>query len=181
MMQPARLLAPALAALLVAGCGGSEPAARPSKAPSAAAPDAPVRIGEPPDGWCAKWSVTVQSPTGDANVIVSSEPLDPTIDSKDYADAQGELLEDEFPGYDEESFERATAFGMPGYLREFRWTPEDGDPVRQLQSYAADDGTGYVATGTALARDFDDLRDDMVEIMDDARPGSAPRQDCDVG
>ena len=102
-----------------------------------------------PTGWYAKESLTVVDAHGQANVIVSSEPLDPSIDSARYAAVQGELLDREFVGYYEESFEAATVFGgRSGFIRRFGWTPSDGVPVRQIQVYVAEEGRGFTATAT---------------------------------
>ena len=104
-----------------------------------------------PADWFVKESITLLAPTGQANVIVSSEPLDPTLTSSQYASTQGELLRREFPGYVEHRFDESTVFGMFGYLRQFEWTPPDGVRVAQVQAYAANAGRGYTATGTAPA------------------------------
>ena len=56
---------------------------------------------EVPETWFAKESVTFLAPDGQANVIASSEPLDPSIDTERYASTQGDLLAKEFPGYEQ--------------------------------------------------------------------------------
>ena len=104
-----------------------------------------------PAGWFVKESITLLAPSGQANVIVSSEPLDPTLDSEQYATAQGDLLRREFPGYVEHRFDRTAVFGMDGFLRQFEWTPPDGVRVAQVQAYATRAGRGFTATGTAPA------------------------------
>jgi hypothetical protein len=177
--------------MVATGCADSDPTESSSKASKVSeaskvtdGPQVPWSVADAPDGWCEKWSVTLTSPDGLANVIVSSEPVDPSMDSEAYADSQGDLLRDEFPGYDETSLEEDEVFGMSGFVREFRWTPADAAPVRQLQSYAADDGTGFVATATAAARDFDDFHDELVEVMRGARatsPTSRSADGCELG
>jgi tetratricopeptide (TPR) repeat protein len=108
-----------------------------------------------PNGWFAKESTTLLAPDGQANIIVSSEPLDPSIDTDRYASAQGELLEKEFPQFKQKRFERMTMLGgREGYIREFEWTPEDGAPVTQLQLYYAEEGRGYNATATTPSAGF---------------------------
>ncbi len=104
-----------------------------------------------PAGWFVKESITLLAPSGQANVIVSSEPLDPTLTSEQYATAQGELLRREFPGYVEHRFDRTQVFGMDGYLRQFEWSPPSGMRVAQVQAYATRAGRGFTATGTAPA------------------------------
>ena len=102
-----------------------------------------------PEGWFAKDSVTLLAPDGQANVIASTEPLDPGIDVHQYARVQGDLLRHEFPGYVEHSFTPETILGnRAGYLRRFQWTPPDGVPVLQVQLYAVEPGRGITATAT---------------------------------
>jgi tetratricopeptide (TPR) repeat protein len=102
-----------------------------------------------PEGWFVKESTTLVSPDGQANIIASSEPLDPTIDSAAYAETQGSLLEKEFSAYEEKTFEQVAVFGdHDGYVRTFEWTPRDGVRVAQVQVYFAEAGRGYTATAT---------------------------------
>ncbi len=112
-----------------------------------------------PDGWFAKESITLLAPDGQANVIVSSEPLDPSIDSYRYAEVQGTLLRQEFPGYRELVFEPTEMLGgRRGYLRRFEWKPPDGVPVTQLQMYYTEHGRGYTATATTPSNQYAGLR-----------------------
>jgi hypothetical protein len=83
-------------------------------------------------------------------MIVSSEPIDASLDVERYVAIQGELLDREFVGYYEESLEPARVFGgRSGYIRRFGWSPPDGVPVRQIQVYAVEEGRGFTATATA--------------------------------
>ena len=107
-----------------------------------------------PDGWFTKESITLLAPDGQANVIASSEPLDPSIGVEQYAQVQGDLLRKEFPGYREFSYRSVTAFGQPGYLRHFEWTPPDGVRVTQLQVYTVTTGRGWTATATTPSTNF---------------------------
>lgn len=103
-----------------------------------------------PAGWFLKESLTLLSPDGASNVIVTAEPLDPTMTAERYAALQGARLVSEFPDYRQASFEPCVAFGrMPGFIREFSWWPRDGVPVTQLQVYAAEGGRGFTGTATA--------------------------------
>ncbi|MCB0880015.1 MAG: DcrB-related protein [Thermoleophilia bacterium] len=109
-----------------------------------------------PEGWFAKESITLLAPDGQANVIASSEPLDPTIDTNQYAQVQGDLLRKEFPGYREFAFEPARMLGgKQGYIRRFEWTPPDGVAVTQIQLYYAEEGRGYTATATTPSTQFE--------------------------
>lgn len=126
-----------------------------------------------PVGWYFKESITLLAPDGRANVIASAEPLDPTIDLKQYAGVQGELLEKEFPGYRELAYEDMNVFGgRGGKLRRFEWHPppsrSDGEtePVTQLQLYYVENGRGYTATATAPSTDFGRYQLQLAEILE---------------
>jgi hypothetical protein len=104
-----------------------------------------------PAGWYAKESFTILAPDGQANVILSSEPLDEAIDVQRYADVQGDLLEKEFPHFRGVGVgEMVLSGGISGRWRQFGWTPPDGLRVTQLQIYAVPfPGRGYTATATS--------------------------------
>jgi hypothetical protein len=108
-----------------------------------------------PERWTAKESMTLGAPDGRANVIASTEPLDPSIGTYQYASIQGDLLRREFNDYAEIDFRPALVLGgRPGYLREFEWTPPDGDRVRQLQIYYAIADRGFTVTATTPVATF---------------------------
>jgi hypothetical protein len=120
-----------------------------------------------PDNWYAKESVTLLAPDGQANVIISSEPLDPGISAQQYAETQGELLRTEFDGYREERFQPQFVMGRrPGYLRHFEWTPPDGVPVTQIQVYFASSGRGYTATATTPSSQYRRFEHQLVQIFE---------------
>jgi hypothetical protein len=142
-----------LLALVAAGCADRGTQQR--------RPAVALVVRDAPHGWCAdeyrmepdaegKRTMTLLSPDGDANVIASTEPLSFGIGTREYAEGQGQLLEQEFPKFEELGEERSPAFGR-GITRTFTWTPEDGEPVWQVQGYRAVSGIGYVATGTTYA------------------------------
>jgi hypothetical protein len=108
-----------------------------------------------PDDWFGKESLTLLAPDGQANIIASSEPLDPGIDTERYAQVQGDLLANEFPHYHQHSFEPFPAFGRRGWIRVFEWQPPDGVHVTQMQVYYAENGRGYTATATTPSTQFD--------------------------
>jgi hypothetical protein len=54
-----------------------------------------------PDTWFAKESITLLAPDGGANIIASSEPLDPGITTEEYTRTQGDVLHQQFPGFEE--------------------------------------------------------------------------------
>lgn len=108
-----------------------------------------------PNDWFAKESTTVLAPDGRSNVIASSEPLDPTIDSDQYAAIQGDLLRKEFDEFEEKEFEAITLFGgRSGYLRRFEWKPQDSARVTQIQLYYVENARGYTATATTPSDGF---------------------------
>lgn len=108
-----------------------------------------------PENWFTKGSTTLLAPDGQANVIASSEPLDPTMTVEMYAEVQGELLEREFPGYVLKSYESVSVLGgLQGYIRHFEWTPPDGVTVTQIQIYYVQTGRGYTATATTPKEAF---------------------------
>jgi hypothetical protein len=130
-----------------------------------------------PDGWLAQTSVTVVAPDAVANVIVSSEPLDDSVSSYEYAKAQGVLLRHEFLGYEEHWVEPADVFGgRAGWERGFSWAPEVGGPVTQIQQYYAAAGHGYVATASVLSEDFDDVVATLRGVLASIRLASAHRR-----
>lgn len=109
----------------------------------------PRLLAARPADWFVKESLTLLAPDGQANVIISSEPLEPSMSVTDYATIQGSLLAREFPGYREFSFGPAVVFGQfPGYIRDFAWTPPDGVNVTQIQCYFVQDGRGFTGTAT---------------------------------
>jgi hypothetical protein len=115
----------------------------------------PVLQAELIEGWFAKESMTLLAPDGQANIIASSEPLDTSIDTYQYAEVQGNLLRNEFPGFVEIDYgPRLILGGKPGYLRTFSWTPDKGENVTQIQLYYAEGGRGYTATATTPTSQF---------------------------
>jgi hypothetical protein len=126
-----------------------------------------------PHGWYFKESITLLASDGRANVIASSEPLDPTIDVEQYAEKQGEVLEKEFPGYRQLAYESMDVFGgHKGKLRSFEWHPppdrpeEETVPVTQLQLYYVESGRGYTATATIPSIEFEGYQLQLIDILE---------------
>ena len=115
-------------------------------------------------GWQAKHSITVVAPHGQANVIGSAEPT--PREAADFAAVQARQMRTDFPSWVEDRFHRASAFGLPGWERQFRWTPPDGMPIRQVQRYAVLRGYGATMTATAPDSAFDQSAEAMRTIMD---------------
>lgn len=125
-----------------------------------------------PKAWFVKESFTLLSPDGQANVIISSEPLSQGITSSQYALTQGELLAREFPRYRELSFEPAVVFDWgPGYVRHFSWVPPDGVEVTQIQCYYVEKARGYTATATAPSTAFPSYEALLRTLLVSARLG----------
>ncbi|MEJ2852989.1 MULTISPECIES: DcrB-related protein [unclassified Saccharothrix] len=120
-----------------------------------------------PAGWFFKESYTLLEPTGRANVIVSSEPLDPAITAREYAETQGGLLAGEFPGY--EPLGDIQPWRVRGvaeaWLREFSWRPEGSDPVCQIQAYTVRRGRGFTATATTTRAEMWDHRRVLTDVL----------------
>lgn len=110
-----------------------------------------------PAGWHVKQSWTLLAPDRQANVIASCEPVSEGMTTDEYAHLQGSLLQREFPGYTQLSFDRVDVGPVPALLRDFQWTPPDGLTVRQLQLYLVLSGRGYTATATAPVTRFPQL------------------------
>lgn len=129
------------------------------------------------EGWFAKESITLLAPDGKANVIASSEPLDETVDTRRYAEVQGELLVKEFPGFEEYSFEQAEIFGeRSGFMRRFQWVPPDGVPIMQVQLYYAEAGRGYTATATTPTTEFTRYESDLQDVLEGLLVGPVEQQ-----
>lgn len=119
-----------------------------------------------PEGWFVKSSITLLAPNGQANVIASSEPLGPGIDTRQYAEIQGELLRREFPRYTEFWFAPVEVAGIGKcFMRCFEWQPPDGVPVTQVQMYYVREGRGYTATATTPSSAFERFEWQLHEIM----------------
>ncbi len=126
-----------------------------------------------PDDWSWKESSTFVASSAKANVIFSSEPLGPDIDSERYALVQGELLVNEFPGYREITFEPMLMMGgRQGYLRRFAWKPPDEVEVTQVQLYHAEPPRGYTATATTPTSNYGEAEGVLVGILESLTIGA---------
>jgi hypothetical protein len=147
---------------------GDDQSAVRGPAPSHANP-APLRrrlsVTAPPH-WFVKESLTFLEPTGQANVIASSEPVETFLETEQYAEVQGELLREEFPGYRELSFTRIELRdGRSACQRLFQWHPPDGVPVQQMQLYFVEEARGYTATATAPVTAFERHLGEFEQIL----------------
>ena len=128
----------------------------------------PVITASIPPEWFGKESITLIEPGGQANVIASSEPLSPEVQLDGYAEQTGRML-DELPAYKMLASEPKQVFGgRDGHFLRFEWTPEDGEPVTQIQILCVVAGRGYTADELRRAlghRGFD------VELL--CAPGAA--------
>ena len=120
-----------------------------------------------PDDWVWKESLTFLAAEGQANVIFSSEPLDPSVDLERYTSGQSDLLRQEFPDYREIALEPMRMMGhRQGYLRRFEWAPPDGVEVTQIQLYYVEDSRGYTATATTPTTNFDKVAPALTGILE---------------
>jgi hypothetical protein len=114
-----------------------------------------------------KESLTVLAPYGQANVIVSTDVIDPRMSTEEFASSQGDQLRAEFPGYEELEVSPHSFAGMPGILRRLRWQPPDGVPVLQLQLYALPEpGRSLTATATTAHAAATLTEPQLLEILD---------------
>lgn len=130
--------------------------------------ETPVQVSiAVPVGWFYKENFTLLAPYGESNVILSSEPLDESITGEEYAHIQGELLEREFPGYSEISYEDF-ALGDEGVakLRVFEWMPPDGSfPVTQAQLYYVLSARGITSTATTSSVNLAKIKSTLLDVL----------------
>lgn len=122
-----------------------------------------------PDGWVVKESLTLLAPDGLANVIASSEPVEEALTTKQYADAQGEYLRNEFANFNELFYGPAEMLGgRECFVRRFEWSPPDheDDPVTQIQVYHTTAGRGYTLTATARSVRFEAVERILISILE---------------
>ena len=118
---------------------------------------------------------------GQANVILSSEPLAPDIDTHRYALLQSDALRNEFNLYQELEFRADTVFGdRQGYVRSFEWTPPDGMRVSQIQLYHAIPGRGYTATASTPTWHFAEVRPVLERVLQHLRISASSADPIDT-
>ena len=128
-----------------------------------------------PVGWLWKESMTLGEPEGQANVIFSSEPVEPDVDAARYAGLQKEALSREFAGYHHVAFEQMRMLGgRDGFLNRFEWQPPGSPRVTQIQIYYVEDGRGYTATATVPTENFPRWSKALTAILDNLRIDDAP-------
>jgi len=119
-----------------------------------------------PDRWVAKESIQMLAPDYRANVIASGEPLGSDMDLDAYAEAQGRLLKEFFPGYTEHELRSAKMFGgRDVLLRRFEWTAPPDVRVAQIQVYFVEAGRGFTATATVEEKRLEDFQSSLTEIL----------------
>ncbi|HKI66432.1 MAG TPA: DcrB-related protein [Solirubrobacterales bacterium] len=120
-----------------------------------------------PDDWRWKESLTLLAGKDDANVMFSSEAVEPDVDAERYAVVQGEQLRSEFPGYRQIAFEPMRIMGgRDGFMRRFEWKPPDGVEVTQIQMYWVESSRGYTATATTSTPNFHATEGVLVRILE---------------
>jgi len=101
--------------------------------------------------------------------VLGSTELLPDVSAREYAESQGVLLGQQFPGYRELGFERRDFGPRPeeAYVRRYRWDGTLGiGAVTQAQLYYVECGRAYVFTATARERDFRRFRPVFEEVFD---------------
>ncbi|MGY1742197.1 MULTISPECIES: DcrB-related protein [unclassified Blastococcus] len=129
-----------------------------------------------PDGWSVRESWTLLAPDGQANVVVSREPLPPGVGAEQYCQGQGERLGSEFPQYQQHVLTVLPLASGPAYARLFSWAPPAGGRVVQVQLYATGEGAGFTATATTPAPSFDAVAEVLDRVLRSLQfdPGTAP-------
>jgi hypothetical protein len=141
--------------------------------------DAKMRIGNRPDGlpvylsigvpdrWDYKETFTIFTPDRQANILFSSESLSESVTTEEYAAVQGDLLEREFPGYRQISYEEFSLLDAGvAWLRVFEWSPPDpGPPVTQMQVYYVASGRGITSTATASSMHFPEVQPNLLDVL----------------
>ena len=118
-----------------------------------------------PAGWLVRESLELAAPGAKARVGASGDYLDEATDLDEYARRYAELLE-RLPGYEELGLEEVSgATGERALLRRFRWTPEGGDAISELQLYSLAAGRGICATASALESDLPSLEAQLREVL----------------
>ncbi len=130
-----------------------------------------------PDGWSVQESWTLVAADGQANVVVSREPLPPGIGAEQYAQGRGDRLGTEFPQYQQHVLTALPLTSGPGYARLFSWAPPGGARIVQVQVYATAPGTGFTATATAPAASFQSLAEVLDGVVRSLEFDPAPRPD----
>jgi hypothetical protein len=122
-----------------------------------------------PEGWLVKESLTLLAPDGFANVIASSESVDKTLTTQQYADGQGKDLRNQFPKFKELSYGPAQMLGgRECFVRRFEWSPPDreDDAVTHVQVYHIAAGRGYTLTATARSVRFESVEAILISVLE---------------
>lgn len=140
----------------------------PPPPPGSPPPPGPV-TPSPPLRSPVKEHITLRSRDGQANVIASVEPVDPTLGTAAFADAKGASLRG-LPDYSEQAYGPSVLFGdRDGMLRRFSWSGPHGRHTTHLQAYHARDGSGYRVTATARTEQFAAREGELRRVIADLR------------
>jgi hypothetical protein len=123
-------------------------------------------IGRPPD-WATRETLTLSHPSGQANIMVSTEAVAPETTTEEYAEAAGQQFRQaELADFREGEIESTQlADGTPALMRRLEWTPEEGEPVTQIQLYSAGGGRAVTATGTTLSASFRQFELELEQLL----------------
>ena len=127
-----------------------------------------------PPGWLARTSVELIEPSLEARVVVALDELGEQGSLDEYADSYGAMFQDSAPNYQELRREHVLlADRRPAVLRRFRWQPEGGDAIEQLQVYFLQGSRGVAAT-LSSPRSLDQLESHALELIAGIRLDGAP-------
>lgn len=118
-----------------------------------------------PDGWSVTESWTLRAPGGQAEVVLTREPLPPDLGTEQYAQGRGDRLAAEYPQYQQHVLTVLPLASGPAYARLFSWTASGGTRVLQVQVCATAPGAGVTATGTAPAASFESVADVLDGVL----------------
>jgi hypothetical protein len=117
-----------------------------------------------PAGWFVRESIQISNGEG-ASVFASADFVTPETTLESYAREHGEVMSRELREFAELDLAETTLGVTPALLRRFRWTPEAGDTLTQLQLYAVEGGRAILATATAPADAFEGLEPVLLELL----------------
>ncbi len=118
--------------------------------------------------WELNSSFTLKREDGLCNVVISTSAAEEDGTALRYAEEGGLLVKSQFPGFEERgALERISIPGLDGdaWIREFTWTPDNGESVRQIQVYAIVDRDNVTVTLTSLDEDHAAVRSELFGVL----------------
>lgn len=135
-----------------------------SSAPSSASAHSQWLVAAPP-GWWVRQTTEVVDPGREVHVSAASELVAPGTDAYTHARRSQEASA-ALPGYQDVTMpSEGVLGGSPCLVRQWRWQPEVGREVMQLQAYIIGDGVAHTLTATWPAEDDDVLRPVVDQVL----------------